>query len=402
MLKKDTYKTFGVFAVLVFLVLSVYVRAGCFDKKVVCVVNVDEPEVEKEEVVIEENKDVKSIFEKYEKSAKDILKNMTLEQKVGQMFLVACPNENQLSLIEDYAPGGFVLFKKDFSGKVKKTMIGEIKSYQYTSKIPMFMAVDEEGGTVTRVSCFKEFRRFPFLSPQDIFKTDGFRGIKLDTAEKSKLLKEIGVNLNLGPVCDVVTDESAFMYKRSFGMDARSTADYVRCVLEGMQASDMGSTLKHFPGYGNNKDTHIQIVKDNRSFEDLDQNDLVPFKEGIKMGAASIMVSHNIVNCIDKEMPASLSVDIHKLLRNDLKFTGVIMTDALEMKGTGVLKNDKDVAIQAVKAGNDMLIASNYRVQIPAVVEAVRNKEIDERIIDKAVTRILSWKLMLKIISTNN
>ena len=401
MLKKETYKTFGAFIVLTFLVLSVYSRAGCFGKKVVQVVKIDEPPVE-EEIIIEEDRNVKSIFEKYEKKAKDILKSMTLEQKVGQMFLVNCPEHNQLSVIDDYAPGGFVFSKKDFSGKVKKTVIGEIKSYQYTSKIPMFMAVDEEGGEVTRVSCFKEFRRFPFLSPQDIFKTDGFRGITLDTAEKSKLLKEIGINLNLAPVCDVSTNEEAAMYKRSFGMDAKSTADYVKCVLEGMRISNIGSVLKYFPGYGNNLDVHNRIVKDSRSFEELEQNDLFPFREGIKAGASGIMVSHNIINCLDKEMPASLSVEVHKLLRNNLEFTGVIMTDSLDMKGVGKLKNGKDIAIQAVKSGNDILITSNYKVQIPAVVEAVRNNNIDEKVIDKAVVRILSWKLMLKMINVNN
>ena len=398
-MKKETGKTFGIFIVLTFLVLTVYSRAGCFDKKTVEVFETEKPEVQEKVVIIQESNSAKNIFEKYEDKAKNILKSMTLEEKVGQMFLVACPDENQLSLIKDYAPGGFLLCSKDFENKVKQRVIGDIKSYQYTSRIPMFMAVDEEGGKVTRVSKYKAFRRYPFLAPQDIFKADGFRGIEMDTAEKSKLLKSIGINLNLAPVADVVTDQEAYMYNRSFGMDARSTADYVRCVLEVMQSSNMGSTLKHFPGYGNNLDTHSKIVKDKRSFEEIEKNDLLPFREGINMGAASIMVSHNIVCCIDKEFPASLSVEVHKLLRNNLEFTGVIMTDCLSMKGAETLKNDKEIVKQAVKAGNDMLIVKNYKEQIPTIIDAVKNGEIDEEVIDRAVLRILSWKLMLKVIS---
>ncbi len=398
-MKKETGKTFGIFIVLTFLVLTVYSRAGCFDKKTVEVFETEKPEVQEKVVIIQESNSAKNIFEKYEDKAKKILKSMTLEEKVGQMFLVACPDENQLSLIKDYAPGGFLLCSKDFENKVKQRVIGDIKSYQYTSRIPMFMAVDEEGGKVTRVSKYKAFRRYPFLAPQDIFKADGFRGIEMDTAEKSKLLKSIGINLNLAPVADVVTDQEAYMYNRSFGMDARSTADYVRCVLEVMQSSNMGSTLKHFPGYGNNLDTHSKIVKDKRSFEEIEKNDLLPFREGINMGAASIMVSHNIVCCIDKEFPASLSVEVHKLLRNNLEFTGVIMTDCLYMKGAETLKNDKEIVKQAVKAGNDMLIVKNYKEQIPTIIDAVKNGEIDEEVIDRAVLRILSWKLMLKVIS---
>ena len=397
-MKKEAKKTIGVFAVLLLLVITVYGRSGYFDKKVVDVSEVDEVEKKEPVFVIQEAKNTKSIFEKYDKRAREILKGMTLEEKVGQMFLVRCPDENQLTLIKDYAPGGFLLFKKDFENKVKQRVIGDIKSYQYTSKIPMFMAVDEEGGEVTRISCFTAFRRYPFLAQQDIFKADGFRGLKMDAAEKSQLLKSLGVNLNLAPVADVVTDEKAYMYNRSFGIDARSTADYVRCILEVMRESNMGSTLKHFPGYGNNLDTHGAIVKDRRSFEDIEKNDLLPFKEGIRIGAASIMVSHNVICCIDKEYPASLSEEIHKLLRNNLEFTGVIMTDCLDMKGVRTLKNDKDIAVQAVKAGNDLLLITNYKEQIPAVINAVKNKEIDEKVIDESVAKILSWKLMLKVI----
>ena len=399
-MKSETKKTLGIFSILAVLVLSVYFKAGYFERETKQVAVVDKkPDVSQNISVVQDVKNQKSIFEKYEKKAKQILKDMTLEEKVGQMFLVRCPETNQLSLIKDYKPAGFVLFERDFKNKSQQRVIGDIKSYQYTSKIPMLIAVDEEGGEVTRVSSFKEFRGYPFLSPQDVFRNGGYRAIEMDTAEKCQLLKRLGINLNFAPVCDVVTNEDSFMYKRSFGMDEKNTADYVRVMVKAMAEQNMGSTLKHFPGYGDNLDTHTDMVRDTREFEELDRKDFLPFRSGINEGAASIMVSHNIVECMDKELPASLSTVVHKVLRNNLGFTGVIMTDSLDMQGVATLKNNKEVAIQAVKAGNDILVITDYRAQIPAVIEAVRNGDIKEEVIDEAVQRVLSWKLMLGVIS---
>ena len=400
-MKNETKKTLGIFAVLVFLVGSVYYHAGCIKKQTVKDTNIVKLRKQDEEelTIITENKNQKSIFDEYTKKAQEILKDMTVEEKVGQMFIIRCPAENQLSVIKDYKPAGFALFERDFRNKSKKRVIGDIKSYQYTTKIPMFIGVDEEGGEVTRVSSFKEFRGYPFLSPQEVFKSGGYKDIEMDTAEKSQLLKNLGINLNFAPVCDVVTNKDSYMYNRSFGMDERNTADYVKVMVKAMKEQKMGSVLKHFPGYGDNKDTHDDIVKDTRSFEQLEKVDFLPFKSGINEGAACIMISHNIVECIDKEYPASLSLNMHKILRNNLGFTGVIMTDALDMDGVGTLKNEKEVAIRAVKAGNDILMITDYKTQIPAVIDAVKNGEISIETVDTAVTRVLSWKLMLGIIN---
>ena len=400
-MKDETKKILCLSVILMLLIFSVYASSGYFEHEEVVgndVAIADESAFE-EELFIQEVKDSEGVFTKYTDRAKEILKTMTLEDKVGQMFLVRCPEENQLSLIKDYSPGGFVLYERDFKDKSWHRVVGDIKSYQYTTKLPMFIAVDEEGGDVVRVSKFKEFRGFPFLSPREIFLSDGFKGIDLDAAEKSQLLKKLGVNLNFAPVCDVTTDQNAFMYSRSFGMDEISTATYVKTVVNAMINNGMGSVLKHFPGYGNNKDTHTAVVRDNRDISELEKSDFVPFKAGINEGAAGIMISHIIVESIDKEYPASLSVEVHKLLRNSLKYQGVIITDALDMAGVSEMKDHKEVAIRAVKAGNDMLIVTNYRDQIKAVVDAVKGNEIPLSMIDSSVIRILSWKLMLGVIA---
>lgn len=333
-----------------------------------------------------------------DRKAMDILDSMTLEEKIGQMFFVRCNAATATEDIKKYYFGGYILFANDFEGKSKADMISTIQGYQKASDLTMLIGVDEEGGTVNRVSKYTAFRATPFMSPQELYRLGGFDKITRDTEEKAKLLKSLGINVNLAPVCDVSTNSSDFIYQRAFGKDAKQTSNYVTTVVEAMKSSNIGCTLKHFPGYGNNVDTHTGIAIDKRSSASFYQNDFLPFTAGIKAGAGSVLVSHNIVNCFDKKHPASLSPTIHKLLRKDLNFTGVIMTDDLTMDAIRQYTGKEEAAVLAVQAGNDLLIATDYGVQIPAVIKAVKDKKITAERIDESVLRILMWKLELGII----
>lgn len=157
--------------------------------------------------------------------------------------------------------------------------------------------------------------------------------------------------------------------------------------------------MKHFPGYGNNVDTHTGIAYDKRSINQFYNADFLPFEAGIEAGADAVLVSHNIVDAFDPDWPSSMSPALHETLREKLHFTGVIMCDDLSM---GAIKQfiDYDTsAVQAIKAGNDMILCANYATQIPAVVQAIKNGEIDEVQIDHSVYRILTWKQRLQLIS---
>lgn len=334
----------------------------------------------------------------YVKIAKSILKNMTLEEKVGQMFFVRCRSDLAQTDLETYHLGGYILFAVDFQDKSKKEVTKTIQSYQDTSKIPLLIGVDEEGGIVNRISKYPEFRSYPFQSPQELYQKGGFDSIKEDTAEKAKLLKSLGINLNLAPICDVSTNPTDFIYDRSFGEDAEATSDYVKTVVAAMSSEGIGSTLKHFPGYGNNVDTHTGIAIDERSYDNFVKSDFLPFEAGIEAGAGSILVSHNIIKSMDKVYPASLSMTVHKILREDLGYQGVIMTDDLSMDAINQYTSD-EVAILAIEAGNDLIIASNFDIQIPAVIAAVKDNTITKDRINESVMRILLWKLTLGIIS---
>ncbi|MFR8530109.1 MAG: glycoside hydrolase family 3 N-terminal domain-containing protein [Anaeromassilibacillus sp.] len=263
--------------------------------------------------------------------AQELLENMTLEEKVAQVFLFRCPSENALAAVRTYQPGGFMLFAKDFDGKTAEQVCAEMESYQQASKIPMFLAVDEEGGTVVRVSRNANLAPKPFQSPQQVFQSGGMQAIVDDTVQKTQLLQSLGLNVNLAPVADVSTNPSDFMYARTFGQGAAETADYVKNSVATYNQQRMACALKHFPGYGNNEDTHTGIAVDHRPYETFMESDFLPFAAGIEEGAPMVLVSHNIVNCMDSEHPASLSPEVHRVLREDLG-TGLILTDDLSME----------------------------------------------------------------------
>lgn len=331
----------------------------------------------------------------YEEKAKNMLSQMNLSEKVGQMFFVRCPEKNAAQVVADYHIGAYILFARDFEEKTKEQVKDNIKSYQDKAKIPLLIGVDEEGGTVTRISRFTAFRSSRFKSPQELYKEGGLDAISQDTTEKCQLLTSLGINVNFAPVCDIATDTSAFIYDRTLGEDVNETSEYVKQMVYQMKSSNVGSVLKHFPGYGDNKDTHVGTSSDNRSMDDFRKKDFLPFKAGIEAGAQCILVSHNVVNAMDSSNPASLSSKVHEILRDELGYNGVIITDDLVMDAITGVENDSEAAVKAVLAGNDMLISSNYDKQITAVINAVNDGRISEDIINKAVTRILCWKLSL-------
>jgi beta-N-acetylhexosaminidase len=342
--------------------------------------------------IIENNHSQPPVQQNPEEDMKNIISKMSIEEKVGQMFIVRCPVEKAVENITEYNLGGYILFARDFEGKTKQQLADKIQSYQDVSEIKMLIAVDEEGGTVNRLSILRAFRAVPFWSPQKLYREGGWELVISDTVEKSTLLKSLGINVNMAPVCDISENPEDYIYSRTFGKNAAETSRYVETVVKTMKSESIGSVLKHFPGYGNNKDTHTGIVHDKRSYENFENNDFKPFKAGIDAGAGAVLVSHNIVEAVDDEYPASLSPKMHKLLRSEFNFNGVIMTDDLVMDAIKDYTGESEAAVAAVLAGNDLLCCTNFETQIPAVIDAVNNGIISETQIDGSVLRILKWK----------
>lgn len=326
------------------------------------------------------------------------INHMTLEEKVGQMFIVRLPEKDALTAIDQYHLGGYILYARDFRNHTKESATSMIKSYQDNSKIPMLIGVDEEGGTVNRVSLYPAFRNSPFRSPQEVYKSGGWEMITSDAIEKSKLLRSLGINVNFAPVVDVSENPNDYIYNRSFGSDADMTAQYAKKVVKAMHKEHIEPVLKHFPGYGNNVNTHTGIAHDTRSYEQFETSDFIPFQEGVKAGANIILVSHNIVHSMDDKYPASLSPKVHKILRETLSFDGVVVTDDLYMEGITQYVKKEEAAILAVQAGNDLICCTDFQTQISAVVSAVKDGRISEEIINSSVRRILKLKKEMGIL----
>ena len=352
--------------------------------------------------------DEPSAEERAEQYLRELLSGMTLEEKVGQMFFVRCPETGAADDVQRYHLGGLLLFGRDYKNAAGEWLTAselteQLASYQSAANIPLFIGSDEEGGTVTRASRNPNLFAEKSKSPQQLYAAgkdsrDPLDTIAADAEEKSALLLEWGINVNFAPVADVSTDPSDFIYDRAFGQDAEATAAYVARVVGAMNETGIAGVLKHFPGYGNNVDTHTGIAIDTRSYESFVESDFLPFEAGIEAGAPFVLVSHNVVECMDATLPASLSPAVHEILRGELGFTGISITDDLAMDAVAEYA-DGEAAVLAVLAGNDMLVTSDYQSDIPAVLAAVADGRISEEQVNESVIRILHCKLSMGLLT---
>ncbi len=336
----------------------------------------------------------KDLFEDYYQKAEEFMKGMTLEEKIGQMLFPRFNLTNYTDDIPIKKPGGFILFAYDF-------VFNETFIQQYINKsqelseanvgLPLGLAVDEEGGTVVRVSPYhRDEGGFP--SPQQIYNESGNDGILKIDQEKRDLLRKFFLNVNLAPVADISYNSSDYIYDRTLGRGPEESAEYIEKDVEGYVNDNFTCCAKHFPGYGNNIDTHGDIAIDKRSYEQFQNEDFLTFEAAIRKQIPMILVSHNIVLCKDKKYPASLSKAWHDILRNELNYTGLILTDDLSMGAIKKYTDNISEAVLAVNAGNDILLTSDYYKHYDALMKAANDGKITEETVDKACKRIIAWK----------
>ena len=371
------------------LLLAACLLAGCAPAA-------DQPAVEPEPPAVDPVPDTPTEAEQTEARLRERIAGMTLEEKVGQMFFVRCPETGAAEDVRTYHLGGLLLFGRDFKnadgGWLTVDEIREkLQGYQAAADIPLFIGSDEEGGTVTRASRNPNLFAQPLPSPQELYAAHGMDGLAAETLGYNEQLLALGINVNLAPVCDVSTDPNDFIYARSFGGDAAATSEFVTAAVGAIQDAGVAAVLKHFPGYGNNVDTHTGVAIDTRPYETFVQSDFLPFQTGMEAGAPFVLVSHNVVECMDDALPASLSPEVHRVLREELGFDGIAITDDLAMDAVKQYANG-EAAVLAVLAGNDMLVTSDYWNDIPAVLAAVADGRIAESDLDAHVFRVLRYK----------
>lgn len=316
---------------------------------------------------------------------KEILAEMSLEERVGQVILARYPDDPEAQS-EKYHFGGYTLYAKDFENETPEGLAEKLSAVKAASAVPPFIAADEEGGEIVRISKYPAFADKPLPSVSSAAAEGRISEFADETAD---VLNRAGVNLNLAPVADVAENESDYIYSRTCKMGYRETGEVIAELTENLNKRGIMCCLKHFPGYGSNLDTHTGIAVDERSSENFESRDFIPFKAGVDAGAPMIMVNHNIVTAYNADIPASLAPEVHEILRG-LGFEGIIVTDDLGMDAISFYTDRPYVT--AFLAGNDMLCASDGAECYTALLEAVQSGEITEERLDESVYRILSAK----------
>lgn len=314
-----------------------------------------------------------------DEKAKQLMRELTLEEKISQMLFVSTSDNNKLS----QNAGGYIL-EDGFDFSNAKSSIDNA-----SNRVDAIFAVNEEGGTVQRALTGYPDARY-YGDNQDYIK------LQEDSTNKAKSLLQMGINMNLAPVADV-SDVNSFMGKRSFSNDYTIASTCVETAVKFMKQEGLVTNLKHFPGYSNVDDAHIATYEDTRDKEHI-QADINVFKKGIDTGAPTVTVSHTKVNAIDSENPACLSSKVVEEIR-DLGFSGVIMTDSIDMQ---VVKAYSNRYVKAIEAGIDVLEVTNFSEAKKQIMDAVDSGKIEVTRINESVQRILALKFEYGLIKEDN
>lgn len=348
-----------------------------------------------------------SVFTEVKEDKEVSLSDLSLEEKVGQMIFAGIKgkvmtNETE-KIISTHQVGGIILFKDNLKkANQSVTLLNAIKQENSNNKVPLFLGIDEEGGRISRL---------PELTKLPTNEEIGFRNDASFSYSIGKLLGKqlsaFGFNLDFAPVLDINSNpENPIIGDRSFGKDAQKVSELGIQTMEGIQSEQVIPVIKHFPGHGDTAvDSHKELPIIQKSLKDLQGLELIPFKKAINQGTEVVMTGHILLPKIDPTYPASLSEKIIKgILRKQLGYEGIIITDDMTMKAIVNTFEIGEAAVSAVKAGNDIvLVAHDYANVIKAkdaILQAVKTGEISEQRIDESVNRILSIKKKYNLSNT--
>ena len=355
-----------------------------------------------------ENKEP-TVDEKVEK----IVNNMTLEEKVGQIFMVAPEavdkdggsttvfTENIEKEIEKYNLGGYILFASNIENPTQTQEL--INGLKKSSKIQPFVGVDEEGGRVARIGKNSAMGVEKIEPMAQVGKSQNYERANEIGTTIGKYIKNLGFNLDFAPDTDVLTDSNnTEIGDRSFGNDPEVVGKMATEVVKGLQSENISTVLKHFPGHGGSiGNSHQGFSLSNRTEEELKKCEIVPFKTAIENGADCVMVAHmSLPNVTGDNIPATLSKKVvTDMLKTELNFKGVVFSDSMSMGAITENYGTGDACVKAVEAGIDMvLMPENLDEAYNAVLEAVKNGKISQERLDDAVSRIIKAKIQRGII----
>ena len=332
------------------------------------------------------------------------IQEMSTEEKIGQLLMPAFRDfqydgsveeftESMEEVLEKYKVGGVILFKENIKNQGQTKQL--ISDLQAKSNIPLWMGVDEEGGVVSRIASNPEMGYGPIETAFDI----GQAGDKNKAYESGRkigsMLRELGFNMDFAPVADVWSNpDNQVIGKRSFGTDPNQVSQMVNEVIKGLQEEEVLSVIKHFPGHGDTKeDSHLGRAFVDRSMDELFQRELIPFEKAIHKGVEGVMIAHVELPQVDPGLPASLSHKIiTDILKNQMGFKGLVITDALDMEAITGQFGKGEAALQSFMAGTDILLMPDIKQAHSHLLEAYEDGTITDRRLEESVYKILYSK----------
>lgn len=350
------------------------------------------------EQVIQDKQQIKQENLTIDEKVDKIVESMSQTEKLGQMVMIGIQgikvDDDSLYMLNQYHMGGVILFDRNMESPEQVKQLTSDLQAQSNEKVPLFIGIDEEGGDVVRMA----EKLTPPPSQKEIGATGDIEQAKTWAIKTAKSLKDMGINVNFAPVADVGSND-----KRSYSTDANTVIDFVRAATKGYQQENIIYSLKHFPGIGKGRvDSHVDSSSIDVTKEILMVEDIIPFKTIIDENEPNdyfILVSHLKYPALDEEYPASLSSKIMTdLLRNELGYKGIIITDDMEMGAVANHNDFRSIGVNAVKAGADIvLVCHEYQHQQEVylgLLDAVNSGEISQERIDESVKRIIKVKLL--------
>lgn len=327
------------------------------------------------------------------------IEQMSIDEKIGQLVIVGLDgyemDDNTHDMINKYKVGGFILFKRNIqSAEQTLSLINSLKEANTSNKVPLFIAVDEEGGSVSRMP--DEFVKLPTSRAVGKIDSEEFAFEIGNTVGFQ--IKSLGFNMNFAPVLDIDSNpKNPVIGDRSFGANPEIVSSLGTAVMNGLKTHVI-STVKHFPGHGDTSvDSHVGLPVIYHDIHRLKSFELVPFKRAIKNGADAVMIAHILLPKVDEQNPATFSKTvITDILRNEMNFDGVVITDDMTM---GAIVENYDIgeaAVKSVMAGADIILVCHDSQKQIKVLEALKQAAIDgvisESLLDEHVYRVLKLK----------
>ena len=350
------------------------------------------------EQVIQDKQQIKQENLTIDEKVDQIVESMSQTEKLGQMVMIGIQgtkvDDDSLYMLNQYHMGGVILFDRNMENPEQVKQLTSDLQAQSNEKVPLFIGIDEEGGDVVRMA----EKLTPPPSQKEIGATGDIEQAKTWAIKTAKSLKDMGINVNFAPVADVGSND-----KRSYSTDTNTVIDFVRAATKGYQQENIIYSLKHFPGIGKGRvDSHVDSSSIDVAKEVLMTEDIIPFKTIIDENDPNdyfILVSHLKYPALDEEYPASLSSKIMTdLLRNELGYKGIIITDDMEMGAVANHNDFRSIGVKSIKAGADIvLVCHEYEHQQEVylgLLDAVNSGEISQERIDESVKRIIKVKLL--------